>query len=168
MQVEVASHTVEETYANDRIPSGFEYWSVRVHVTQLETVFLYRFLQELLGYISLTLALRPPVLQPRAAAAATERASAAASAALQAELQRGMGTVLQLDVSMEAPVIVMPRNSDSPDKVRVMPPSPNASEYLEAVAGFAIMHAVGTQLSLQSTLRSMSSAELASAANSLP
>jgi hypothetical protein len=91
---------------------------VRVHVTQLETVFLYRFLQEVLGYISLTLALRPPPLQSRAGAAMTDRASAAASAALQAELQRGMGTVLQLDVSMEAPVIIMPRNSDSPDKAR--------------------------------------------------
>ena len=114
----MASHTAEETYANERVPSGFEFWSVRVHVTQLETVFLYRFLQELLGYISLTLALRPPPLQSRAGTALTDRATAAASAAMQAELQRGMGTVLQLDVSMEAPVIIMPRNSDSPDKVR--------------------------------------------------
>ena len=119
VQVEVASHTVEDTYVNERVPSGFEFWSVRVHVTQLQTVFLYRFLQEVLGYISLTLALRPPLLQSRAGAAVSDRASAAATAALQAELQRGMGTVLQLDVSMEAPVIIMPRNSESPDKVRV-------------------------------------------------
>ena len=117
LQVEVASHTAEETYANDRVPSGFGYWSVRVHVTQLELVFLYRFLQEVLGYISLTLALRPPALPSRAAAALTDRASAAAASAVQAELLRGMGTVLQLDVSMEAPVITMPRDSGSPDKV---------------------------------------------------
>ena len=116
-QVEVASHTAEETYSNERVPSGFDFWAVRVHVTQLEVVFLYRFLQELLAYISLTLALRPPALPSRSSAAATDRASAAASAAVQAELLRGMGTVLQLDVSMEAPVIVMPRNSSSPDKV---------------------------------------------------
>ena len=115
--MEVASHTAEETYSNERVPSGFDFWSVRVHVTQLELVFLYRFLQEVLAYISLTLALRPPSLPSRAAAAVTDRASAAAAAAVQAELLRGMGTVLQLDVSMEAPVIVMPRNSSSPDKV---------------------------------------------------
>ena len=103
------------------MPSGFEYWSVNVHITELELVFLYRFLQEILGYISLTLALRPPPLPTAAAAAAdavANRATAAATAALQSELARGMGMVLQLDVQMEAPVIVMPRNSDGADKVR--------------------------------------------------
>ena len=118
-QVEVASHKAADTYTNDRVPSGFDFWSVRVRVTRLELVFLYRFLQELLGYISLTLALRPPALPSRGAATTvTDRASAAAASAVQAELLRGMGTVLQLDVTMEAPVITMPRNSSSPDKVR--------------------------------------------------
>ena len=117
LQVEVASHTADETYSNERVPSGFEFWSVRIHVTQLEVVFLYRFLQEVLAYISLTLALRPPALPSRAAAALSDRASAAAAAAVHAELVRGMGTVLQLDVRMEAPVIVMPRDSSSPNKV---------------------------------------------------
>ncbi len=117
-QVEVASHKAADTYTNDRVPSGFDFWSVRVRVTRLELVFLYRFLQDLLGYISLTLALRPPALPSRGTATTvTDRASAAAASAVQAELQRGMGTVLQLDVTMEAPVITMPRNSSSPDKV---------------------------------------------------
>ena len=120
-QVEVASHKAADTYTSDRVPSGFDFWSVRVHVTRLELVFLYRFLQELLGYISLTLALRPPELPARGTATATDRASAAAASAVQAELLRGMGTVLQLDVSMEAPVITMPRNSSSPDKVGAGP-----------------------------------------------
>lgn len=101
------------------MPRGLEFWSVSVHLTQLEVVFLNRFMQEVLGYISLALAMRPPPLPRLAAAAdASEAERAAATAApQQAEEAQSMGIVLQLDVSMDAPIIVMPRNSESADKV---------------------------------------------------
>ncbi len=45
MQVDIASHSGTEARDGGRIPSGLEFWSVDVDITQLEVVFLYRFLQ---------------------------------------------------------------------------------------------------------------------------
>lgn len=75
--------------------------------------------QEILGYIGVTLALRPEAKE-RIAQPATGQEAAGAVATLEAQaMARSLGTVLQLDVAMEAPVIVMPRNSESEDKVRL-------------------------------------------------
>lgn len=72
----------------------------------------------MLGYIGVTLALRPEpkerMLQP-----APQHQDGKAMAALESQAAAcSPGTVLQLDVAMEAPVIVMPRNSESKDKVQ--------------------------------------------------
>ena len=57
VQVEIASHSGTEARGGGRIPSGLEFWSVDVDITQLEVVFLYRFLQ--VGGAAPCLALRP-------------------------------------------------------------------------------------------------------------
>lgn len=44
-QINIASHSAAEQRDVTRIPSGLEFWSVEVDITQLEVVFLYRFLQ---------------------------------------------------------------------------------------------------------------------------
>ncbi len=45
IKVYIASHPASEERPDGRIPAGLEYWSVDVDITQLEVVFLYRFLQ---------------------------------------------------------------------------------------------------------------------------
>lgn len=46
IRLDVASHPATEARADSsRVPAGLEYWSVDVQITQLEVVFLYRFLQ---------------------------------------------------------------------------------------------------------------------------
>ena len=45
IQLDIASHPAAEARPNERIPAGLEFWSVDVHITQLEVVFLNRFLQ---------------------------------------------------------------------------------------------------------------------------
>ena len=57
VQVDIASHSSTEAPGGGRIPSGLEFWSVDVDITQLEVVFLYRFLQ--VGGAVHSLALRP-------------------------------------------------------------------------------------------------------------
>lgn len=44
-QINIASHSAAEKRDVARVPSGLEFWSVEVDITQLEVVFLYRFLQ---------------------------------------------------------------------------------------------------------------------------
>lgn len=46
IKLDIASHPASEARADaDRVPAGLEFWSVKVDITQLEVVFLYRFLQ---------------------------------------------------------------------------------------------------------------------------
>jgi len=65
-----------------------------------------------------TLALRPEAKLRAAPLPASQQAGRAVAALEAQAVAAGLGTVLQLDLAMEAPVIVMPRNSDSEDKVR--------------------------------------------------
>lgn len=116
---------------DQRVPSGLDFWAVKVHLSRLEVVYLNRFLQEVLVYISLALAMRPARLLGPGASAGTgsgpkagilrENQGAAgiggAGVAASAAATTTMGTVLQLDVTMDAPIIVMPRDSESADKV---------------------------------------------------
>ena len=75
-------------------------------------------LQEILGFISVTLALRPEPKE-RAVQQSQQQDNKAVTALESQAVARGLGTVLQLDVAMDAPVIVMPRSSESKDKVRL-------------------------------------------------
>ena len=46
IRLDIASHPAAEARADSgRVPAGLEYWSVDVRITQLEVVFLNRFLQ---------------------------------------------------------------------------------------------------------------------------
>jgi hypothetical protein len=55
-----ASHP--KSHKDARVPPGFEFYTLQAKLNELQLVFLYRFLQENLLYITTMLAMRPPVL----------------------------------------------------------------------------------------------------------
>lgn len=71
--------------------------------------------QEVLGYIAVLLALRPKP-KPRAGAVLSTVQQGGTESRIAALESQAQAVVLQLDVRMEAPVITMPRSSDSDDK----------------------------------------------------
>jgi len=78
--------------------------------------------QELLRYISVLLALQPRLDDGAASTDAQPDGAASSAGAAQAGGGRGgkaVGTLLLLDVEMAAPVITMPRCSDSRDALEV-------------------------------------------------
>lgn len=134
--VDFASHTIEESYNNNRVPSGYPYSSVKAKLSELDFIFLNRFIQEILQYVSGMLTLRPPAIQQQAQqkgvsalatsniAKATEKPEPQAardgkSSTAVPEGNKEVGAVLQLDIEMEAPVISMPRSSDSEDSLQI-------------------------------------------------
>lgn len=153
--VDFASHTVQESYSNPRVPSGFPFSSVKAKLSELDFIFLNRFIQEILQYVSVMLALRAPPIQqhiqqssrPALATAsgmdivqaepgqsegpvsaapsggkptqAEQSGPRAAASASGPEGSKEVGAVVQLDIEMEAPVISMPRGSDSQDSVQL-------------------------------------------------
>lgn len=135
--VEYTSHTIEESHSNDRVPSGFRYSSLKAKLSELDFIFLNRFVQEILQYVSVMLALRPPAIQQQsqqggvpALATATGPGAIQTSEAAQthrlenssdgvAEGNKEVGAIIQMDIEMEAPVISMPRSSDSEDSLQI-------------------------------------------------
>lgn len=135
--VDFASHTVEESHSNNRVPSGFPYSSVKAKLSELDFIFLNRFIQEILQYVSVMLTLRPPAIEQQtqqkgvsalatssgtvateplepAQAEVSEKSSSAAP-----QGNKEVGAILQMDIEMEAPVISMPRSSDSEDSLQI-------------------------------------------------
>ena len=141
ISVEFASHSAEESHSNNRVPSGLPYSTLKARLSELDFIFLNRFVQEVLQYISVLLVLQPASLKiqnqdtgvpalatakaaPEAVAGAEAGAGAeqpkdAAGAEAGAEGGQEVGMVLQMDIDMEAPVISMPRTSDSQDCVQL-------------------------------------------------
>ena len=134
--VDFASHTVEESYSNNRVPSGYPYSSVKAKLSELDFIFLNRFIQEILQYVSVMLTLRPPAIELQAqqkgvsalatsnVAEATEKTEPQAAVDARSlptvpEGNKEVGAVLQMDIEMEAPVISMPRSSDSEDSLQI-------------------------------------------------
>ena len=134
--VDFASHTIEESYSNNRVPSGYPYSSVKAKLSELDFIFLNRFIQEILQYVSVMLTLWPPAIQQQAQqkgvsalatsniAKATENPEPQAardgkSSTVVPEGNKEVGAVLQMDIEMEAPVISMPRSSDSEDSLQI-------------------------------------------------
>ena len=134
--VDFASHTIEESYNNRRVPSGYPYSSVKAKLSELDFIFLNRFIQEILQYVSVMLTLRPPAIEQQAqqkgvSALATSNIAKAAertepqaardgrSSAAVPEGSKEVGAILQMDIEMEAPVISMPRSSDSEDSLQI-------------------------------------------------
>ena len=134
--VDFASHAVEESYNNNRVPSGYPYSSVKAKLSELDFIFLNRFIQEILQYVSVMLTLRPPAIEQQAqqkgvSALATSTIAKAPETTEPQAAQEGrgsiavpegnkeVGAILQMDIEMEAPVISMPRSSDSEDSLQI-------------------------------------------------
>jgi hypothetical protein len=71
------------SYRHPKVPEGLQYYTLQAQLSELQLVFLYRFLSENLTYISTMLAMRPPALEngPPAGAAAPSSGAAPAAAA---------------------------------------------------------------------------------------
>ena len=133
--VDFATHTAQDSYNNPRVPSGFPFSTVKAKLSELDFIFLNRFIQEILQYVSVLLALRPPPIQQQiqqTGVPALATASAGGTAEPQSEAPKDpeqsgttpeaskeVGAVVQMDIEMEAPVISMPRSSDSQDSVQL-------------------------------------------------
>eukprot|EP00887_Chlorella_sp_A99_P001951 scaffold18.g1951.t1 len=103
-----------------RAPPGRPHSAVRARLCELQLVFLYRFLQEVLQYISTMLAMRSQPLDQQLPAAPT--ASTASTQQQQQQPQQQPGwepLLLLLDVEADAPVVRMPRSTDSLDAIEV-------------------------------------------------
>lgn len=134
--IDFASHTAEESFNNDRVPSGYPFSTVKAKLSEFDFIFLNRFIQEILQYVSVMLTLRPPAIEQQAqqkgvAALATsnvaeatgapgsQAAGAGGSPTAVPEGSKEVGAILQMDIEMEAPVISMPRSSDSEDSLQI-------------------------------------------------
>jgi hypothetical protein len=141
-----ASHP--PSHSDPRVPPGLAFYTLQAKLSELQVVFLYRFLQHNLQYIATLLAMRPPPLAPEALAPPAPAASPAPQVA-RTPSARGEGRspspapqtppqpqqkhveeqaaapaqqqpfVLVMDVSASAPVICMPRTSRSADAIEV-------------------------------------------------
>lgn len=135
MALAFASHPAGHT--DPRVPPGLNYYTLQAKLSELQIIFLYRFLQEILQYISVMLALR---LAPEGAEQVPEAlpatspadqklldgqqqvASPPPAAAQQPQTQQAQQQqpfVLVMDIEMNAPVISLPRSSDSTDGISV-------------------------------------------------
>lgn len=51
ISLEFKSHTMGESFVNDRVPNGVEFYSFQANLLSVEIVFFYRWLQEFLSYV---------------------------------------------------------------------------------------------------------------------
>lgn len=142
-------HSLKESYSEPRVPDGVPYCSLRADMQAVTIVYLNRFLCEFLSYLSGLFHFCPPELAELIPATAdavptpvavTSRKSFESHAghardqsayfdAMSRELQekradladlvKQLGFAVLLDVEMNAPVIEMPRNSESRDSLEV-------------------------------------------------
>ena len=99
-----------------RVPEGAPaFWEVRAKLCALRVVYLNRLLQEALRYVFLTFRLQPPPLQPQPQLPL----SSASSSAPAAPPDTRPPVIVMLDVDADAPVITMPRRTDSGDAIEV-------------------------------------------------
>jgi hypothetical protein len=131
-------HSMPPHYRDQRVPAGCQYYTLQAKLSELELVFLYRFLSENLQYISTMLAMRlPAVGAPKATGEGEAAATAAAvreagllpveqaqqvPAAVTSPTKSAQAEpsaqptqqpfMLLLDVEMSAPVIRMPRSTN--------------------------------------------------------
>lgn len=140
-----ASHPA--SHAHPRVPPGFAFYTLQAKLSELQLVFLYRFLQENLQYLSIMLAMRPVVqqaqqaqqrvpagsspsnigtssprpqgLSPRGTSSPRGELTRLESQPAQQAQQQQQPFVLAMEVEMDAPVISMPRFSNSTDAIEV-------------------------------------------------
>ncbi len=127
IELEFSSHQAHEAQPGGRVPAGMQYSSLTAQLQELQLVFLNRFVKEVTNYVMLLLALHKASLQQTAAdsSPALEGASPRRQDRQQSQQQKQPGKpkgapfVLQMDVKLAAPVITMPRNTDSSDSMQV-------------------------------------------------
>ena len=134
IELEFASHQAHEAQPGGRVPAGMQYSTLTAQLQELQVVFLNRFVKEVTNYIMLLLALQKASLQqptaesPHALAGSSPRHADASQRQLQQQQQqqkqqaskpKGPPFVLQMDVKLAAPVITMPRSTDSSDSMQV-------------------------------------------------
>jgi len=139
-------HSLQESFSEPRVPEGIQFCSLRANMQAVTIVYLNRFLYEFLSYLSGLFHFCPPELAqfiPATAEAVPTPVAAPSrksfesytghvrdhSASLDAiskdlqeksaDLIKQLGFAVLLDVEMNAPVIEMPRNSESKDSLEV-------------------------------------------------
>ena len=106
-----------------------QYSTLTAQLQELQVVYLNRFVKEVTNYVMLLLALQkaslrqPPAESPHALAGSSPRHADAHHQQQQQQRQpskpKGPPFVLQMDVKLAAPVITMPRSTDSSDSMQV-------------------------------------------------
>lgn len=134
IELEFASHQAHEAQPGGRVPAGMQYSTLTAQLQELQVVFLNRFVKEVTNYIMLLLALQkaslhqPIAESPHALAGSSPRHADASQQQKQQQQQqqrqqtskpKGPPFVLQMDVKLAAPVITMPRSTDSSDSMQV-------------------------------------------------
>ncbi|KAK9827173.1 hypothetical protein WJX74_009221 [Apatococcus lobatus] len=130
IELEFASHQAHEAQAGGRVPAGMQYSTLTAQLQELQVVFLNRFVKEVTNYIILLLALQkaslrqPPAESPHAPSGSSPRHADASQQQKQPQQQqtskpKGPPFVLQMDVKLAAPVITMPRSTDSSDSMQI-------------------------------------------------
>ncbi|KAL4858517.1 Vacuolar protein sorting-associated protein 13C [Chlorella vulgaris] len=126
------------SHPHPAVPAGLQYYTLQAQLSELQLVFLYRFLQENLTYISTMLAMRPLPVESEASPAPNQSAQLHSAVSGQSGLgvaaddagapSEGVAgqvqvplqpTVLLLDVKASAPIICLPRHSGSMDSIEV-------------------------------------------------
>ncbi|KAL4443584.1 hypothetical protein ABPG75_011321 [Micractinium tetrahymenae] len=79
------------SYRHPAVPEGLQYYTLQAQLSELQLVFLYRFLQENLAYLSTMLAMRLPSLEAEAALALPPAEPAVAPPAGEADVQQQGG-----------------------------------------------------------------------------
>jgi vacuolar protein sorting-associated protein 13A/C len=95
-----------------RVPANMLCYCLSAHLSKLRVVFLYRFVQEILNYLSVLMEMKPDVeLLGDAGDGAMDEPQLAS--------KDGQPLILQMDLSMDAPLIVIPRSSLSDDGLKL-------------------------------------------------
>lgn len=111
-----------------RVPAGFDFYNLQAKLSELQVVFLYRFLMENVQYISTMLAMRLPPMESSAhdiidgdegSRKEIDAAPSPGPPLQTTPTQHTQPFVMVMDVEMNAPVISLPRASDSTDAISV-------------------------------------------------
>lgn len=111
ISVQVNSCLSDSNSENDRVPKDLEYYAVNLALSELRIVYLHRFVQELLQYLSVMLSLRPAEIQAPHESQKSSQSTVSIQSSSDAPL------IVVFDIEMNAPIISMPRSSDSMDSV---------------------------------------------------
>ncbi|MEW5298732.1 MAG: hypothetical protein WDW36_001820 [Sanguina aurantia] len=107
----------EQSYLEPRVPDGKAYYTLTAHLSAVQLVYLSSFVTELMAYLTDMLAMQlPPLIMstPAHPAAATPAVAPVDATAVALEPM-----LLLLDITADAPVIVMPESSHSPSYIEL-------------------------------------------------